>query len=61
MDAKQNEERMKARAVFEMKHTRNLHIILSESKGKHSRKVLNSGKQVSLHLFEKEKGQRRRQ
>lgn len=35
MDAKQNEARMKARAVFEMKHTRNLHIILSESKGKH--------------------------
>lgn len=34
-DAKQSEEGMKARAVFEMKHTGNLHIIVSESKGKH--------------------------
>jgi len=34
-DAKQNGERMKARAVFEMKHKGNLHIIVSESKGKH--------------------------
>ena len=34
-DAKQSEEGMKARAVFEVKHTGNLHNIVSENKGKH--------------------------
>ena len=60
LGAKQNEEGMKASVVFEMKHSGNLYYSLWKQGEAQVGRYWIQVKQVSLHLLEKEKGQRMR-